>query len=310
MVSRDLVHRFLKALDLEQGKAAGTIQNYRRAYGYFWTYLQSQNIKAEKARITRHHIQSWVVHMRTRGNSPSTIRGRISALSAMFHWMVREGLLRGNPVSAITRPPAQPWKPRGAVPPTQMDRIWAVAASGKRRGDPQARVALLLMWQAGARLNEVRMAEWEFIDLTKRAWDIQHGKGGRTRWVPLPAQAMRHLLILWENRGRPRSGPVFVTRQGTRTSNRALYRKIKRICREAEVPHVSPHWFRHTFATRLGEIVIGDSPAALQKMKRILGHRSITTTEKYLHVEEQDRSIVDLAFGPEDFEKDDLLTPP
>ncbi len=293
MVSRDLVFKFLTSLEREYARSPQTIDSYRRVYHQFWRYLQDQGLKAEKARITKSIIQGWVHEMRGRGIAASTVRSRLTALSAMFGWMHREGYLKGNPVAPVPRPKVAAWKPRGALTPQQAASVWAVALKDGRREAPQVRVGLLLMWQAGARIGEVIAANWEDFDLTKRAWEVR-GKGGKTRWVPLTMILMTQLSALKKTRRNPQGGPILINLQRKRITKEALFHKVKRWCRVAGIPQASPHWFRHTYVTRLAEMAT--SPMDIEKIRRLAGHSSISTTQIYLTVHEQDRSLVDLAF--------------
>jgi integrase len=152
------------------------------------------------------------------------------------------------------------------------------------------------VWQAGGRLGEVLGADWPDIALERRAWWIRNGKGGRTRWVPLSALALEQLRSLWDVQGRPEKGPVLLSRTRRRLSKTSLWNTIKGLRRAAGVPKASPHWFRHTYVTRLAERAA--SPADLRKIQKLAGHASLEMTQVYLHVPEADRGLVDQAFGP------------
>ena len=296
VISRDLVYKFLKSLEHEHNRAPATLHTYYKIYRLFWQHLQAQGIKSEKSRITKQIVQGWVLDMRGKGIAPSTVRSRLTALSAMFSWMHKEGHIKGNPVAPVPRPKVAAWKPRGALTSQQTAKVWGVALKDMRREAPQARVGLLMMWNAGARIGEVIGANWEDIDLTKRAWQIT-GKGGKTRWVPLTAALLIHLTALKEMRKNPQGGPILINLQKKRITKEALFHKVKRWCRAAGIPQASPHWFRHTFVTTLAERAA--VPMDIERIRRLAGHASIATTQIYLTIHEEDRSLVDLAFEDE-----------
>jgi len=295
LVSRDLIFRFLKMLEHERGLSLRTIHAYKKAYTYFVRYLREQGIKAEKARIDRDHLRGWVASMRAKGLGWATIKLRLAALSAFFAWLWQERLIERNPVAGLPRPAPESWEPRGALSESEMDRIWQVALTSRRLTDRQARVALLLMWHCGARRGEVEGADWEDVDFERRSWYVKHGKGRRKRWVPLSELAVEHLQDLWQRRGRPTKGPILLSRERGRLSAKSLYCTIKRWARKAGLPHVSPHWFRHTFVTELA--LKARSPADLRKIQKLAGHASVETTMTYLHVTDEDRTLIDQAFG-------------
>lgn len=304
MVSRDLVYRFLKALQQEQGRRPETIAAYRYAYTYFWRHLQSQGLKAEKQRISKEHVKGWVASMAAAGLNPRTIRTRLAALSSMFRWMMEEGIIRGNPVALVRRPRASRWSPRGALTPEQAARIWSVALADRRKAGFQSRVGLLLVWHsAGRRQETLKSARWENLDLRKRAWWIREGKGGKDRWVPLSQLTVRHMKILHRLRGRPQEGSVLLSRTGRPLSETSFYGTIKRYCRLAGLPHISPHWFRHTLGTDMAERA--ESPADLQRIQEIFGHASLETTMVYVHVTPRHRDLLDRTYpGQEDSGED------
>jgi len=295
LVSRDLIFPFLRMLEDERGLSPRTIDAYRRAYTYFVRHLREKGVKAEKARIDREHVRGWVASMRARRLGWATIRLRLAAVSAFFGWLAEERLIERNPVTGIPRPGAESWEPRGALGEEEMGKIWQVALDSRRLSDRQVRAGLLLMWHCGARRGEVLGADWEDVDFGRRSWYVKKGKGRRKRWVPLSELAVEHLRDLWQRRGRPTKGPILLSRTRRRLSQTSLYDVIKRWARKAGLPHVSPHWFRHTFVTELA--LKARSPADLRKIQKLAGHASVETTMTYLHVTDEDRTLIDQAFG-------------
>lgn len=296
MVSRDWVHKFLQSLE-EEGRSPATIDAYRRAYRWFWTYLRSQGKKAEKSRITKEHLRGWTAEMRERNLAPASIRMRLAALSAFFRWLQREGLVKGNPVALVPRPRAEVWHPKGALSLGQAARYWREAVQDQRLQAYQNRVAVLLMWQAGGRRRELLMTDWPDLDLVKRSWFVRHGKGKRRRYMPLSPLTVKHLMILWERRGKPVGGPVLLSRTRRRLSQTSLYGTIKTYARRAGLPHVSPHWFRHTYLTELA--LRATRAEDMWRIQKLAGHARVDTTTVYIHLLEEDRRLVDLAFGEE-----------
>jgi len=295
LISRDRIFRFLQMLEHERGLSLQTIDAYKKAYIYFVRYLREHGIKAEKARIDRDHVRGWVASMRVKELGWATIKLRLAALSAFFGWLWQERLIDRNPVAGLPRPAPESWEPRGALSESEMDTIWQVALTSRRLTDRQARVALLLMWHCGARRGEVEGADWEDVDFERRTWYVKHGKGQRKRWMPLSELAIAHLQDLWQLRRRPTKGPILLSQTRGRLAAKSIYTTVKRWARKAGLPHVSPHWFRHTFVTSLAERA--SSPADLRKIQKLAGHASVETTMVYLHVSDEDRTLIDQAFG-------------
>jgi site-specific recombinase XerD len=151
------------------------------------------------------------------------------------------------------------------------------------------RALLELLYAAGLRVGELVALDWSDIDLSGRTLRVL-GKGGKERMVPFgrpAAAALAAWLKEWEARRERTTDadaePVFLNARGTRLNDRSVRRVIDRAARAAGVPPgVHPHTLRHTFATHLLE-----GGADLRAIQELLGHSSLSTTQKYTHLEIQ-----------------------
>jgi integrase/recombinase XerC len=153
------------------------------------------------------------------------------------------------------------------------------------------RAILELLYAAGLRVSELVGLDWQDVDLQARVVRVM-GKGGKERMVPFgrPAEeALRHWLEVWEGiraarRERREDGqpePVFLNHLGGRLSDRSVRNILDRWVDAAAVARgVHPHTLRHTFATHLLE-----NGADLRTIQELLGHSSLSTTQKYTHVD-------------------------
>lgn len=133
----------------------------------------------------------------------------------------------------------------------------------------------------GFRVSELCNLQVPEIDLAEGTATVLHGKGDKDRQVPLAAKLLPDLAAWIGNR---QTGQVFAGPRGKRLSPRTFQRRIKRLALAAGiVRRVHPHCLRHTFATQLLR-----SGANLRVVQAILGHESISTTERYTHVEGSD----------------------
>jgi integrase/recombinase XerC len=224
---------------------------------------------------------------------PATIGRRLAAVRAFYRWLLREGAVTRDPSAGLAAPKQPTRLPR----PLAVDDCMAVMETeptrrGPRRSHPPdaARLAALrdralveLLYGAGLRVGEAVALDVRDVDVLAREVRVL-GKGRKERSVPLP-QAAREALGAWlEARRRPgyQGEPLFVSlgpgrrRLGERSVRRLLAR---RAAAAGVADRVHPHRLRHSYATHLL-----DMGADLREIQELLGHASLSTTQRYLAV--------------------------
>jgi integrase len=227
----------------------------------------------ELSTVTRTDIESWLVD---RKREPSTIKSMMTKAHPFFVWCLQHDLVMRDPMVGMRAPRQHDGLPRCLEP---IDVAAVLAECPDNRG----RLVVILMVQCALRIGEVAALMVRDVDLRRRVAAVR-GKGGRgkvTRTVPLPAEAVEHLRRQIAGR---RDGPVIVSYQPPYgpVSAHHLGKLVARWMTEAGVKHDpydgrSAHAFRHTTAQEL--VDAGHDPRVVQ---RLLGHRSMRTTEGYL----------------------------
>ncbi len=149
------------------------------------------------------------------------------------------------------------------------------------------RLVCLVMLTMGLRVGEVHKLRIEHLDFRKRLLWVRLGKGGRDRCIPIPRVMVGPLRGWCAGR---KSGPVFLSRQGGPLAIRTIQLLVKALAVKAGLPRaqearaISPHKFRHSFATRTLE-----AGAAIHEVQRLLGHQNVQVTSNYLHCLSDDR---------------------
>ena len=231
----------------------------------------------------RRAFRGWLADMTDRGLARSTIARRVSALRSFYRFCGRTGRLEINDLGWLRAP-----RPPKSVPkPVSEDEARALlAAIFRRRGDDWAKqrdfALLMLLYGSGLRISEA-------LSLLRGAaplgdWLRITGKGGKTRDVPvLPAvaEAVAGYLAACPFDGGP-DAPLFVSSRGNGFGARAAQRLVEALRLELSLPaHVTPHALRHAFATHL----LGHG-ADLRAIQELLGHASLSTTQRYTSVDE------------------------
>ena len=228
-------------------------------------------------------------------------QGRVlAAVRGLFRWAVREGELPASPAAGIRTPKAPQRLPRHLRPAEVEAVLEAAAAPAESRLDTAAaarlglrdRALVELLYASGLRVGELVSLDWRDLDLQARVLRVV-GKGGKERMVPFGAPAagaLRAWLAAWEDvrAGAPAAAgededtmPVFLNARGGRLSDRSVRRILDRCVEQAALATgVHPHTLRHSFATHLLE-----AGADLRAIQELLGHSSLSTTQKYTHIE-------------------------
>jgi site-specific recombinase XerD len=226
--------------------------------------------------------------------SRSLICTNISSMRGMGEYLVRQGIWTSNPLRWIAAPKRDP---RHRLPQRidreRMTRLWESAARSRLEYYRYAWMAVLaVLYGAGIRRGEVsrlNLSDWNRDEATLR---VDGRKTGRQRVVSVPAMVWRciesylprrHNLL--ETCGALDQEALFVNKWGTRMKNAAISRGIHKIAEHADVPLKSLHQFRHTCASDLLE-----AGEALPVVKEILGHQTIMTTMRYVHVSDPQRA--------------------
>jgi integrase/recombinase XerC len=212
------------------------------------------------------------------GNQPATLARKQASLRAYYEHRVRMGFLADSPARRLVSP-----RRRRSLPDVvSVDDVFALldTPSSQTAAGLRDRCALELMYGAGLRVSElVGLNVADLID--GRSALLVRGKGRKERVVPLVAKAKASLEAYLARRGELGGGPaLFLNRRGGRLTARSVARHLARyalIC--ATQRHVHPHALRHSFATHLL-----DMGADLRGIQELLGHASLSTTQRYTHV--------------------------
>jgi len=268
------IDRFLEQLADVRLASHHTIDSYRRDLTNFLKHCGD----IELQQISRGQVQDWLVAAHARGLAPATLARRLSALSSFLDMAVEAGWCPVN-VAAGMRPPKQPKRLPRNLPPEQTSQLLRATEMQNEARD----LALLgVMYGCGLRVSETVGLNLNDVDL--HACELRvFGKGRKERIVPIPAGVVALLRQYIEERP-AQSGDeqaVFLNRRGGRLTARSVQRMLKKRALETGADtSVTPHRLRHSFATHL--LAGGVDLRAIQEL---LGHASLSTTERYTHLD-------------------------
>lgn len=224
-------------------------------------------------------------------NGASSLARKLASLRAFFRFLVRKGLMSHNPARAVRSPKRTKPLPRAL----DVDATFALVEAPEPGAVPalaaRDRALMEMLYGVGLRVSECCALDIDDIDRARYGGDgavvaVRHGKGGKSRIVPLGRQATAALdayLAVRHELAHPKTcelhpHAVFVGYRGTRLTSRSAQRIVERWARAAGV-EATPHALRHSFATHLL-----DGGADLRSIQELLGHASLKSTQIYTKV--------------------------
>jgi len=279
------IERFIKWLTDEKGYSRHTIINYRRDLLEFADAAGREvEIKTIDARIILNYVYSLNIK-----NKSSSVARKLSALRTFFKFLEQEDLVRQNPMGSISMP-----KQEQHIPVfLSVDEVFALLeAPGKDETfGARDRAILELLYSTGIRVSELVGCNMTSLDFDNEMVRVR-GKGNRERLVPVGEPAIKALRIYFVQRdellrNRLQQGKkvdrdaVFLNGRGSRLTTRSVERLIAAYgCKAGIDKPVTPHVLRHSFATHLLEM-----GADMRSVQELLGHASLSTTQKYTHLD-------------------------
>jgi integrase/recombinase XerD len=288
---------FKAYLKLERSLATNSIDAYSKDLDKLYQYADLQINKKSPTEFSLHDLRGFINWVNELGMIPSTQSRIISGIKSFYKYLLVEDLIAADPSELLETPKIQRKLP-DTLSIHDIDKMIAAIDLSKPEGT-RNKAIIEVMYGCGLRvseLTELKLSnihpEIEFIKVT--------GKGSKERLVPIGGEALRALKI-WTDQARVhidiKKGEedlVFLNRRGSRLSRVYVFMLVKQLAELTGLrKSISPHTFRHSFATHLVE-----GGADLRAVQEMLGHESITTTEIYTHLDREYLKSTIIEFHP------------
>ncbi|MBI2987157.1 MAG: tyrosine recombinase XerC [Deltaproteobacteria bacterium] len=284
----DLIEQYGAYLRVERNLSPHTLRNYLSDLKQFQRFLHHEGLcRGKEKKITVHEVDHHVVRLYLGSLAKvcrkSSIGRKLAALKGFFRYLIREQKIARDPLSVFSTPRQE--KPLPVF--LSVDDMFRLLGSVQGIGTLgiRDRAILEVLYSTGVRVSELVGLSWGDVDFQLGILRVL-GKGSKERIVPIgevALQALRDYGIEQGKRwGRVAKGEVavFLNRAGGRITTRSVARIVEKRLRATGVPvRVGPHGLRHTFATHLL-----NSGADLRVIQELLGHASLSTTQRYTHV--------------------------
>ncbi len=293
---RHALKDFQHYLKIERGLSANSVKNYSYDIQKLIDYLDAHEIAANPIEIDKESIQQFIYEIAKTINPRSQAR-LISGLKGFFNYLVFENYRTDNPLDLIESPKIGRKLP-DTLSTNEINALITAIDLSKPEGE-RNRAMLETLYGCGLRVSELITLQLsdlyfdeDFIKVT--------GKGDKQRFVPISEINKKYISIYKDqirNHLNIESGhenTLFLNRRGKQLTRAMVFTIIKKLAEKIGLDkNISPHTFRHSFATHLLE-----NGADLRAIQQMLGHESITTTEVYMHVDRSHLSKVLQQFHP------------
>jgi len=261
--------RFLDHLRVERGASAHTLRAYHRTLTDLHAHLAGLGRGwAEARRIDLRSYLFAAGHQR----APATLARHVAAIRTFYRWLLREGVVERSIAEDLQRPKVGQHLPRVLSVPQAEELVEHEALS------PRDRAVIELLYGAGLRVGELEALDRDDCDLHEGMVRVRRGKGGKERRVPMGPHAVEAVRAWLATRDDDQPA-LFLNARGGRLGQRSIRRVLDEAGRRAGLSGVHPHALRHSYATHLL-----DAGADLRGIQELLGHSSLSTTQRYTHV--------------------------
>ena len=265
-------------LKIEKNASEHTILNYSIDLKNFAAFAGAIDIKDINHLLARRYLAA----ARAKNLSKRTIARKLSSLRSFFRFLLRDGYIKTNPVSAVSSPKLDRSLP-AFLDVGKVGRL-LTSPDDKTVDGLRDRAIMETLYSTGIRVGELVHLGLSDVDFISGVITVL-GKGRKERMVPIGEMALSVIRRYLEKRDKPFEKPkdrevIFTNRFGTRLTDRSVRRIVDKYIKKCSIEEkISPHALRHSFATHLL-----DRGADLRSVQELLGHVNLSTTQIYTHV--------------------------
>ena len=272
------IQQFTAYLQTERDVSPHTLAAYRSDLAQMLAFAVREKGEAVSAQDVDHLLLRRYLAGLSKDTKKSSIGRKLAAIRSFFRFLLRRGTIAGNPAELIATPKKEQRLPFHL----DIDQATSLmeTPNDDQKNALRDRAILELLYSSGLRVSELTALDIGELDPSAGMVRVT-GKGGKERIVPVGSRALEALQEYLDQRGDSAAGgALFLNTRGGRINRRSVARIVDaHVLRIAAFKRISPHTLRHTFATHMLE-----GGADLRAIQELLGHASLSTTQKYTHV--------------------------
>lgn len=275
------IGNFVDYLRYERNRSEQTVVSYRADLEAFESYFHSLDASISFETVDTETIRDWMESMMDKGNAATSICRRLSAVKSLYRYALARGFVAHDPAHAIHAPKHKRRLPQ-FVAEKDMDRILDSTEWGDDYISTRTRTILIAFYETGMRVSELVGLDDNSVDFGRHELKVL-GKGNKERIIPFGTELEQQLLTYINMRDSQSvvrtSKALFTDDKGRRMTDSQVRRIVKQQLSAVDtLKKRSPHVLRHTFATAML-----NNGADLESVQKLLGHKSLSTTEIYTH---------------------------
>lgn len=279
----NIVSKYKSYLLLEKGLSKNSIEAYTDDLNKLLVYLDNENLKLSEVGLE--HLQQFVAQLYDLGINARSVSRIISGVRSFFYYLILDGYIQNDPAELLESPKIGLKLPI-VLSLDEIEKIKDTADLSTKEGH-RNRAIIEVLYSCGLRISELINLKFSDMFLDEGFIRVE-GKGSKQRLVPISPLAIKEInnYLLDRNLLNIKKGSentVFLSKRGTPISRIMVFHFIKQYAGLAGIKkNISPHTFRHSFATHLLE-----GGANIRAIQQMLGHEKITTTEIYTHMDRE-----------------------
>lgn len=281
---KNYIKEFRSHILFEKSLSENTFESYQRDVKKLISFLEMNESKSSPSKIKTEEIREFIQWIAEMGLSAKSQARIISSLKSFFNYLVLENVIQESPAHNLENPKIGTYLPE-TLTIIEIDKLISFIDLSHPQGN-RNKAIIEVLYSCGLRVSELINLKISLLFLKEGFIKVQ-GKGNKERLIPIGKSAISLIETYFEaNRNNQKikegnSDYIFLNRNGSKLSRVMIFTIVKNLVELSGIKkNVSPHTFRHSFATHLIE-----GGANLRAVQEMLGHESITTTEIYTHLD-------------------------
>ncbi|MEC7920766.1 MAG: site-specific tyrosine recombinase/integron integrase [Chloroflexota bacterium] len=273
-----LIEEFLDSNTIEKGNSENTKNAYKNDLNQFNSWVKSKNIPYSEIRESQ--IEKYLLFLGKRGYEKSTISRKTACLKAFFKFLLKENVYKKNIMDKISRPAKKNLLPK-SLSRNEINKIFNYLESSNSKNNYRDKAIIEILYGCGLRISELISLNTHDINFEESTIQCT-GKGNKQRIIPTNDSCLKAIddyIQIERSQIKVSSGnqALLVNKNGSRITRQTAWNSIKSIINKLKLDsEITPHTFRHTFATDLLK-----GGANLRQVQEMLGHSSLSATQIY-----------------------------